>query len=232
VKIIILAAGRGKRMGNLTDLKHKSLSLYKGRPLIEWTLASCREYVSETDILIIGGYRYRDLRHVHANLRVNKNWSETNIVGSMLVARDYLSQDDCIVVYSDVYFEKTALAKMVLSEGASVLCVDNWLSIWRKRFVNPLDDLESFKLDNLSGELLEIGLEPKNFSEIQGQFGGMVKFTPKVWREIEQKIHDLNTLDTTTLIQSCLVRGIGFKVVHYSGNWAEFDNSLDVETQC
>ena len=231
MKIIILAAGRGKRMGDLTDLKHKSLSLYRGKSLIEWTLGSCKGLVSQTDILIIGGYRYGDLAYLNANLRVNENWSETNIVGSLIIARDYLLQEDCIVVYSDIYFEMTALAKMVSAKGTSVLCVDNWLSIWCKRFTNPLDDLESFKLDNISGDLLEIGLKPKSISEIQGQFGGMVRFTPKAWREIEQRIQNLETLDTTTLIQKCLTIGIGFKIIHYGGDWAEFDNSLDVETQ-
>jgi choline kinase len=218
-------------MGNITDLKHKCLSLYRGKSLIEWTLSSCRELVSEKDILIIGGYRYGDLVQLHANLRVNENWSETNIVGSLIIARDYLSQEDCIVVYSDIYFERTALSKMALAKSASVLCVDNWLSIWRKRFRNPLDDLESFKFDNSTGELLEIGLEPKSILEIQGQFGGMVRFTPKVWREIEETFQDLESLDTTTLIQKCLVIGIKFNVVHYGGDWAEFDNSLDVEAQ-
>jgi choline kinase len=231
MKIIILAAGRGRRMGNLTDLKHKSLSLYRGKSLIHWTIDSCRDLVSERDILIIGGYRYGDLAHLKVHLRVNDNWSETNIIGSLNIARDYLLQEDCVVVYSDIYFEKIALAKMVSAKSASVLCVDNWLSIWRKRFTNPLDDLESFKLDNTTDELLEIGLEPTNISEIQGQFGGMVKFTPKVWGEIEGSIRDLESLDTTTLIQKCLDIGIAFNVVHYGGEWAEFDNSVDVETQ-
>lgn len=231
MKLIILAAGRGNRMGELTEDKHKSLTPYQGRPLIEWTVESSLEFFNSKDILIVGGYRFSDLEYLGLNLKVNENWAGSNIVGSLLVARDFLLEEDCIIVYSDIFFDSNALSKVISSEGSSVLSLDNWLAIWSKRFLNPLDDLESFKLSHTKNELLEIGLRPKSLSEIQGQFGGIVRLTPKVWKEIESKIPNLETLDTTTLIQKCIKLGLSFNVIHYSGQWAEFDNAFDVESQ-
>jgi choline kinase len=231
VKLIILAAGRGKRMQQLTEEKHKCLTIYRGRPLIEWSVENSLKFFKPQDILIIGGYRFSDLEYLGLNLKVNDNWANTNIVGSLLVARNFLQEEECIIVYSDIYFEPSALSQILSSEGSSVLSLVNWLDIWRKRFINPLDDLESFKYNITKNVLLEIGLRPKNLSEIQGQFGGIIRIHPSLWKEVESKIPNLENLDTTTLIQKCLNLGINFNVVKYDGHWAEFDNSFDVDSQ-
>ena len=42
----------------------------------------------------------------------------------------------------------------------------NWLELWSKRFENPLDDAETFKI-NEGGYLLEIGQKPKKHGFIK-----------------------------------------------------------------
>ena len=42
MKAIILAAGRGSRMGNLTEEKPKCLIDFRGRPLLNWQLKQSR----------------------------------------------------------------------------------------------------------------------------------------------------------------------------------------------
>ena len=56
MKAIILAAGRGSRMKNLTDEKPKCLAKLRGKPLLEWQLTSLREAGIE-DIAIVTGYK-------------------------------------------------------------------------------------------------------------------------------------------------------------------------------
>lgn len=59
MQAVILAGGRGKRMGVLTDSIPKPLLKIGGQPLLAWTLASLPDCISE--ILIITGYLHEQI---------------------------------------------------------------------------------------------------------------------------------------------------------------------------
>ena len=52
---------------------------------------------------------------------------------------------------------------------------------------NPLEDLETFRTDP-SGRLLEIGQKPERREQIQGQFMGLLRFTPQSWDWVGQTL--------------------------------------------
>ena len=52
MRAIILAAGRGSRMGSLTDRVPKCLVSLAGRPLLEWQKAALRKAGIDTVALI------------------------------------------------------------------------------------------------------------------------------------------------------------------------------------
>ena len=67
MKAIILAAGRGSRMGGLTDTQPKGLVSLRGKPLLEWRLASLRA-AGIHEIALITGYRHLvPLRPAHVS---------------------------------------------------------------------------------------------------------------------------------------------------------------------
>ena len=231
MKIIILAAGRGSRMKELTDLLPKCLTPYRGKPLINHCIDTLTRFFSPSDLVIIGGYKSYTLKHLGIELVENKEWNTTNIIGSLTVAEKYLRADDCLIVYSDVYFTKEAINQMMQAESPAILSVSRWKEIWLSRFDQPLEDLESFQISKNGVSLTEIGKKPKNLSEIQGQFGGIFKLSPETWEKIEKEIEGIKLMDTTTLIQNCLERNIIFNVVKYDGEWAELDTRTDLETQ-
>ena len=57
---IILAAGRGSRLGHLTDVLPKCLTVVAGRTLLDWMLGALRDAGIER-VLIVGGYGYGSL---------------------------------------------------------------------------------------------------------------------------------------------------------------------------
>jgi choline kinase len=231
VKVIILAAGRGSRMKELTDILPKCLTAYRGKPLINHCIDVLKAIFSPSDLVIIGGYRFDTLKHLGIDLIENKEWETTNIIGSLASATTYLRSEDCLVVYSDIFFTEEAIYQMIQAETPAVLSVSRWLEIWKSRFEEPLEDLESFQISENGAKLTEIGKKPKNLSEIQGQFGGIFKLNPKIWKQIESEFEELKFMDTTTLIQKCLEHSIVFNVVKYDGEWAELDTRTDLETQ-
>ena len=233
MKAIILAAGRGSRMGNLTEEKPKCLIDFRGRPLLNWQLeAITRAGVS--DVALVTGYKSDlfgdyDLTKFHNNL-----WSETNMVWSLSCAQSWLKDQPCIVSYSDIFYRSNAVQALKDCEAPIAITYNrNWLELWSKRFRNPLSDAETF-LINTEQIVLDIGGIPKGINEIQGQFMGLMRVTPDGWYEIERiQKEDKDIwpkLDTTALLQR-IIGGNRLSVVGipYESEWFEFDSQSDLD---
>ena len=231
MKAIILAAGRGSRLGDLTKDVPKCLVKYKSKTLLEHNLENLREYFTDADITVVGGYRSELLAKYHLKIVINEAWDRTNIVGSLQVCDEQLSESNCLIVYSDIYYHHSAIQQMLNAQPPAILNLVNFMEIWKSRFANPLEDLETFALSKEMNNLIEIGKKPTSIHEIQGQFGGMFTLNPATWRVIGLKIPHPQLMDTTSLIDKCIDFGIDFKIVDYSNYWAEFDSQEDLRNQ-
>lgn len=218
-------------MGSLTDDKPKCLTIVNGKTLLEWTLEACASITDESDIVIIGGYKHHLLEKFHSIIIVNGNWAETNIMGSLMVADDYLMAEPCVVVYSDILFDPLDLKSVSELPRPAVLSVTNWLEVWGNRFRNPTSDLETFETSNDGMLLTDIGGKATNLDAIQGQFGGIFSLSPEVWRKLKEEKKDLMYSDTTSALSYLVRSGIEIVVVKSTGFWAEFDTISDVNTQ-
>jgi choline kinase len=132
------------------------------------------------------------------------------------------------VVYSDIFFEKSAVELMLRETNPGILNLINWKEIWGRRFDEPLDDLENFYSQNK--KILAIGGKPTGINEINGQFGGMYTLNPIYWQEMK-KNPNLKNLDTTTALNELITKGKTFTAISYDGEWAEFDSIADIEKQ-
>ena len=174
MKAIILAAGRGSRMKNLTDDRPKCLVELQGKALLDWQLTALREAGIE-QAAIVTGYRRelfadRGLTEFH-----NPRWAETNMVSSLACAEKWLQAETCIVSYSDIFYGAQAVKLLMENQAALAVTYDpNWLGLWKQRFGDPLVDAETFRL-NLDKTLAEIGRKPKSIEEVQGQYMGLLR---------------------------------------------------------
>jgi choline kinase len=233
MKAIILAAGRGSRMKHMTDDSPKCLVKVRGKPLLEWQLTALRE-AGISDIGIVTGYKREMLADRNLTEFHNPRWESTNMVSSLSCAQDWLLAEPCIVSYSDIFYDSSAVASLMKSDADLAVTYDpNWLALWEKRFGDPLLDAETFKL-NANGTLTEIGNKPGLVSEVQGQYMGLLRFTPTAWREVlrvraalssEQcdNMHMTGTLQR--LIDAGVVPVMG---VPYEKEWGEVDSIDDL----
>lgn len=233
MKAIILAAGRGSRMKNLTDDKPKCLVEFRGRALIDWQLEALRG-AGIVDIAIVTGYRYDQLAHRGLIEFHNPRWNETNMVGSLRCAISWLETTECIVTYSDIYYSAEAVKSLMNCPADIATTYDpDWLGLWEKRFGNPLLDAETFRI-NSSGELLEIGGTPESIDEIEGQYMGLMKFKPAGWGAVLAVLNDLvsseqDRVDMTGIFQKVLeANNSPIIAVPYSGKWGEIDSESDL----
>ena len=207
-KGIILAAGRGSRMKDLTTAKPKALLTFKGLPLIDHQINAFKKSGID-DIAIVTGYKRNLFEKYNLRKFHNRNWEKTNMVVSLMCANEWLSKFQCIVSYSDIFYGKQAISILKNNNHTLSLTYDpNWLEIWTKRFNRPLDDAESFQIDLKTKDLLEIGQKEKKISKIMGQYMGLVKFTPKAWHESNEIFKNLNDDELNKMFLTDLLQKI------------------------
>ena len=93
MKAIILAAGRGSRMGKLTKNNHKSLFKIKGQSLLNKIVQDLR-YLKIKDILIVTGYKSNLIKKdVKDKVRFSyfPNYKNTNNLQSLLYVKKELN---------------------------------------------------------------------------------------------------------------------------------------------
>jgi choline kinase len=232
-RAIILAAGRGSRMKEITAEKPKCLTMLYGRPLLEHQLSALRA-AGITDIAVVTGYMREALTSYALVEFYNSRWAETNMVASLCCAREWLMDEECIVSYSDIFYSPEAVTSLLNTNDDVAITYDpNWLNLWRQRFSDPLSDAESFKLDEES-YLIEIGNKTTDAALIQGQYMGLLKFSPVGWKRVEEYREQLpvvmqdNMHMTGTLNSIIQKNDIKIKAIPYEGEWGEFDSPEDL----
>lgn len=232
MKAIILAAGRGSRMGTLTDEKPKCLLEVYGKPLIEHQIEALTK-AGIKEVALVTGYKSKLLNHYGDFHFHNPKWAETNMVYSLLCAKEWLETSDCIVSYADIYYQSQIVRDLIDCHDDIAIAYDpNWLDLWSKRFENPLDDAETFKID-LNNYLLEIGQTPKTVEEIQGQYMGLFKLKKKFFmNQLVGIARIINHCSMTLLLSNFLKHKINIKGVSNMNLWFEIDQMTDLELIC
>lgn len=232
MRAIILAAGRGSRLKQLTNEMPKCMVELHGKPLI-CHQATALQQGGVSEIGIVTGYLHEKIISINETTRFhNDEWQSSNMVWSLTKADAWLSETPCIVSYSDIFYHADAITALQNAPGDIVITYDrNYLDNWSKRFENPLDDLETFKFQE--NQLVEIGQRPQTLTEVQGQYMGLLKFTPAGWVKIKNLLAVLSDeqakkLDMTSLLSRMLTSGCEVSVVPYEKQWGEVDHESDL----
>lgn len=233
MKAVILAAGRGNRMGSLTNNKPKCLVELADKPLIQWQIEALKK-AGITEIAIVKGYLSDKIAIPEIKYFKNIRWSRTNMVMSLLSAENWLKKYNCVVSYADIVYPADTVSKLIKKKGDILITYDSdWLKLWRRRFNNPLSDAETFRI-GAGGILLEIGNRAESIDEIRGQYMGLLKFTPCGWKSVEKYLSgltskELDFLDMTSLLRGLLKSGVLIKTVPIKGKWFEVDSENDLK---
>ena len=91
MKALILAAGRGSRLGAMTDQRPKCLVELDRRPLLQWQVAALKAGRID-DVTVITGYRRESIEALGYPTQNNPNWDKTNMVGTLWSARQLIDQ--------------------------------------------------------------------------------------------------------------------------------------------
>ncbi len=151
MQAIILAAGMGKRLKELTSEATKCMVKVNGVAMIDRMMGHL-DKLGLSRIVVVVGYEGKKLKDYIENLGVstpviyveNSVYNKTNNIYSLYLAKDYLVQEDTILLESDLVFEGAVLQKLIQHPYPSLVLVDKFES-WMDGTVVQLDEQDNIK---------------------------------------------------------------------------------------
>lgn len=135
MQAIILAAGMGKRLKDLTQDNTKCMVKVNGVTLIDRVLHQLEE-LHLSKIVIVVGYEGKKLIDYIATLGIktpvcfveNPIYDKTNNIYSLALAKEYLLQEDTLLLESDLIFEDSVLQVLMDDPRETLALVDKYES--------------------------------------------------------------------------------------------------------
>lgn len=146
MQAVILAAGMGKRLGELTKGNTKCMIEVGGETLISRLLRQLDKHALSKIILVVG-YKAQELKDYLATLQVqtpiefveNTVYDKTNNIYSLYLAKDHLTTEDTLLFESDLIMEDAVISKLIEHPYPDLALVDKYES-WMDGTVVTLDE--------------------------------------------------------------------------------------------
>ena len=146
MQAIILAAGMGKRLGELTKGNTKCMVEVGGETLIARLLRQLdKQHLSK--IILVIGYKAQELKNYLATIQIqtpvefveNTVYDQTNNIYSLYLAKDYLVAEDTLLFESDLIMEDAVITKLLQYPYPDLALVDKYES-WMDGTVVTIDE--------------------------------------------------------------------------------------------
>jgi choline kinase len=246
VKAIIVAAGRGRRLGPETDEIPKCMVRVGARAILHRQIDALAAAGAD-DFVIVRGYRGdrisvpgRDLRFVD-----NLAWAENNILASLLYAEHEMN-GGFLFSYSDIVFAHEHARRLAAAPGAVGLVIDRrWRDAYVGRELHPVSEAELARVEETAAgpRVTRVGKRLVAPEEAAGEFIGLARFSPEgaaalraVWRDAAALGLELPFGAASTLRQAYLSdalnalasRGVPLVPLFIDGRWREIDTEEDL----
>lgn len=239
MKALMLAAGMGKRLGKFTNNNTKCMVEIAGKKLIDRAIEAVKK-AGIKEMIIVVGYcgenliRYINENHSDGSVNFkfidNKDYAISNNIYSFYMAREYLVEDDIILLESDLIYDTSIIKKLVEDPHSTIAAVAKYAS-WMDGTCVTLDEnndivqfVDKVDMDFASGEQY---YKTVNIYKLSKEFNKRI-YIP--FLEAYMKAYGLNSYYETVLkVISPLAES---KIYGYDiGNmpWYEIDDAQDYD---
>ena len=245
MKAIIVAAGRGRRLGHETADIPKCMVSVGNRPIIEWQLAALRA-AGVDDVVIVRGYLGDRIRAPGARFVENPAWQTNNILASLFHAEGEM-EDGFLFSYSDIVFAPDTAKRLAASTGDVALVVDRrWAETYEGRMLHPVGEAELARVEEIQAgglRITRVGKQAVPATEAAGEFIGLAKFSAagasalrRAWTTALARGLDtpyglaptLRTAYVTDALNDIASTGTDLVPVFTEGRWREIDTEEDL----
>ena len=234
---IILAAGRGDELGELTTGKPKTMILINGQPLLA-SLVSTYNASGIRDILVVRGYKKETVTVPGVRYVDNDEYFETGELISFSKGIAAVSPgQDLIVGYGDVLFRKFIVELLIDAADELAAAIDiEWQN---SAGCNRLRDYarcttaysrqhynRAVYVERIAGDLLA--------DEINGEWIGFLRISAKIVPVVAEALRRLlsdpanRKAPMAALINELVNNGHKVRAIYTSGNWCDVDTLEDV----
>ena len=239
-KAIIIAAGLGSRLGNLTKEIPKCMLELNGKSILKRQLEAYKVNGIK-DVSVIRGYLKNKINLKGLKYYENNEYQSNNILNSLFYAEKELN-GNVIVSYSDIIFSPKIVERLLESSADISIVVD---VDWRGRYVDrkdhPIDEAENVIFD-ANHSVVDIGKIMTGPSDVHGEFIGMIKFTPRgadifkrhfnrakqlFWDKPYQKSKKFQNAYVTDILKDMADLGVPIHSVIIEQGWQEIDTIED-----
>lgn len=182
MQAIIMAAGKGSRLGSMTEDRPKSLVEIKGKTLLDINIDMLHRY-GIWDITIVTGYMDEKIIEATKDIpgityEYNPFYEFANVLGSYYMGMKNM-HEDFVYLHADTICELSLFEELLRAEGDFVLPVDT----------KPCDD-EAMKIRLENNKIVEI-TKQMPVEDAGGEFIGIMKISKKAIEDLNNCTHDL-----------------------------------------
>ena len=241
MRAILIAAGSGIRLGNITKNLPKPLVDINGKSIIEREITLLKKNGINDIVIIIGPHKekflFKNCKYVFDSFYDNHDQ-----LGSLMAAKAKI-KGDLIIFFADILFDNSILQQILNVKADIAVAIDlDWEKSYLERSDNPPSEADKVLIEN--GKILKISKNiKKNSGRTVGEFLGIVKLSPygsnyliKKYEELQKihlgRFHDAISLDNAKLIdilQDIIESGLNIVPVIIKGKWCEIDTLKDLE---
>jgi choline kinase len=250
-RAILIAAGRGKRLGEHTAEIPKCMVQVGERPILGWVWAALSA-AGVDELIVIRGYKGDVLEAFVRDLvpKVtfvdNTEWQTNNVLLSMACARKFLDQPTYLT-YSDIIFTPAVAAAAAASTAEIGLVIDReFKTIYEGRTEHPLEEGEVSDLMP-DGSVARVGKRALPAEDAVGEYIGLARLGERgvatvantldqLQRQFAGREHDpfmraasFRNAYQTDLWQTLIDSGLRIDPVFIDGEWREIDTGQDLE---
>ena len=237
MQAIILAAGMGKRLGELTQNNTKCMVKVNGVSLIDRTLTQLSQ-LDLNRVVIVIGYKGDNLRQYigdkYKGLKIeyieNPVYDKTNNIYSLSLAKKELQEDDTLLVESDLIFDDSLFPMIVDNPYPNLALVAKY-ETWMDGTMVRLDDennivnfvpKKAFKYNDVDSYYKTVNIYKFSKDFLSTQY---VPFLDAYTKALGNNEYYEQVLRVITLLDKC-----DLKALPLSGQkWYEIDDVQDLD---
>ncbi len=239
MQALMLAAGMGRRLGKFTNNNTKCMVEVAGEKLIDRAIDAIKIAGIKKFILVIG-YEGANLQKyvldkygdcgIEFVFIDNKDYATSNNIYSFYMAKEYLEQDDTVMLESDLIYDKSIIKKVVDCADKDIAVVAKYES-WMDGTVVTCDEERNI-VEFIEKADMDLSLSEKYYKTVN-----IYKFSPEFAKgtyipflEAYMKAYGLNSYYETVLKVVAHLSKTSLKAFFMDDlDWYEIDDAQDLD---
>ena len=241
-KAIVIAAGLGSRLKELTKDKPKCMLELNGKSMLQHQL-DAYAVNGIADVAVVRGYKAEKINQGRLAYYENTDFENNNVLNSLFYAEPAIN-GNVIISYSDIVFTPKIVERLMECNADISIVVDvDWRGRYASREDHPIDEAENVIFD-ANHAVVDIGKIMISPDDVHGEFIGMMKFTPRgaeifkrhfhrakelFWEKPYQRAATFQKAYITDILKDMAELGVHIQTVIIEQGWQEIDTIEDFE---